>query len=241
MKSKDLLAKRSTLGSAGKPNGAHPEENLPPLKFLISASNGTITEILKEPNLSVNIPPLEAIAKRERASETKNGRLRTGKSFKFCIDLLEATGAKQPDKKDKSNLTVLQEIKGSSSSGFEEARPIIVVPNAPHQGNLSLFNAVDFLKNGTYRSPELISKKAEEKLNDTKVTFTTQINEEDVTFEVTNDPSMLKASNKLYASLTSDHVVAIFLLANSPHQFRTAEKIYGEGNIAKLLKRCSRS
>ena len=49
-----------------------------------------------------------------------------------------------------------------------------MVPNAPHQGNLCLLNAVEFLKNGTYKSPEQISKKAEDKFNDTKVTFTTQ-------------------------------------------------------------------
>ena len=77
-----------------------------------------------------------------------------------------------------------------------------MVPNAPHQGNLCLLNAVEFLKNGTYKSPEQISKKAEDKFNDTKVTFTTQINDEDVTFEVTSDPSNLKASNKLYPPFT---------------------------------------
>jgi hypothetical protein len=51
------------------------------------------------------------------------------------------------EQKEKTYQTVLQDIIGLSTP-FEEAKPIILVPDAPIQGNLSLRNAKAFLMDG---------------------------------------------------------------------------------------------
>ena len=127
--------------------------------------------------------------------ETKNGRLRKGKSFKFCTELLESAPNKSGDVRDKSNQTILQEIMNQSE--LKEPNPIILVPKAPKSGNLCLLNAKEFFVNGRYVDPERIKIKDSNGLESNIVKFSHPINDQDVNFEVCDDIISLKQSQKM--------------------------------------------
>lgn len=183
---RDCLGKRSSKMRfiRDKPSTGLGEDQV--VKIQITEIDGQKIQI----NLHQNLPMLDSIKIKERPHESKNSRLRTSKSFKFCIDLLERPATAAINVKEKSHMTVLQEIRGNSS--FEEAKPIIVVPSAAHQGNLCLRNALDFFEKGSYKSVENTKK-----IEDSKVQFKYQINDEDVLFEVTDDVATLKANGKM--------------------------------------------
>jgi hypothetical protein len=95
---------------------------------------------------------LEQIRKWERVLESKNGKLRKNKSFKWCIDLLERKNTSRSDRArdTKNHRNLLEQVLDIPTSDLEPARPIIVVPSAYAPGNLNLRNVKQFLVKGEY-------------------------------------------------------------------------------------------
>jgi len=169
---------------------------------------------------------LEQIRKWERVLESKNGKLRKNKSFKWCIDLLERKNTSKGDRArdTKNHRNLLEQVLDIPTSDLEPAKPIIVVPGAYQPGNLNLRNVKQFLMKGeynpTYEGLMNMNKNYEEMKHD--------INDQRVTFEIYDDIRYLQSSKKI------DRVVAIFL-TDQKWQFKDSGKIFGEENIAKLL------
>jgi hypothetical protein len=142
------------------------------------------------PNMKDYRDILEQIRAKERHQETKNSRLRKAKSFKFCVEMMESTAAKPPEKAEKSHHTIFQEI--MNHSGLEEFKPIILVPSAAMPGNLCLRNAKQFLVDGRYQLVEGV------KTTDVNTEeFKYPINDLNITFEICDDIASLKNSHKM--------------------------------------------
>lgn len=169
---------------------------------------------------------LEQIRKWERVLESKNGKLRKNKSFKWCIDLLERKNTSRSDRAPgaKNHRNLLEQVLDIPTSDLEPAKPIIVVPSAYSPGNLNLRNVKQFLVKGeynpNYEGLTTMARNYEEVKHD--------INDQRVTFEIYDDIPYLKSSKKI------DRVVAIFL-TDHKWQFKDSGKTFGEENIAKLL------
>ena len=69
------------------------------------------------------------------------------------------------------------------SGGSTLGRPIIVVPASTYPGNLSLLNAVQFLRDGKFIDQKDVKQTSEEKYENKK-TFVRKIGNDNVTFEV---------------------------------------------------------
>lgn len=178
---------------------------------------------------------LEQIRKWERVLESKNGKLRKNKSFKWCIDLLERKNTSRSDRAPgaKNHRNLLEQVLDIPTSDLEPAKPIIVVPSAYSPGNLNLRNVKQFLVKGEYNpNYEGLTTMARYffSINPTRnyEEVKHDINDQRVTFEIYDDIPYLKSSKKI------DRVVAIFL-TDHKWQFKDSGKTFGEENIAKLL------
>ena len=170
---------------------------------------------------------LECLRRWERPCDSALARLRSPASFAFCAAMMENAHSEPAAPAQRNCVgnpnSVISRVLGQPTSSLEPPRPIILVPNEPLSGNLSLQNAEGFLAQGQYL-PAAAGARGR------VFQWELEVLSRRVAFEVWDDVNALKERRRL------GHVVAIFL-TGSPYQFKAIEAAWKEPSIARLFNR----
>jgi hypothetical protein len=252
IKPEEYLAKRSIANlTAGKPSGQMSEEKFASLKVLKTEDRERLPEIIREidfeANLEENRRNLDGLRMKERILESKNSRMRKNRVFLVVTEVFQA----------------LRRAAREGHSGAEhQGRE--VKPDYPRRDPLSLpAGRSQANHHGSQRPAERkpVPAKREELFGGREVSGSLTKVHPAIGSEVSGDErggvqvrdqrpgggirDLRRHGFHQLAEETvrrgvdfRDRVVAIFLNDN-PYQFKTAEKLYGESNIAKLMTKSS--